>query len=180
MDKVKRLTGCSVIGSFGAVAVIVALFVSPFAQQIATYRTLSKGSDTGATNFRAMNFTMALPGLDASTPFVPVLPIKAAVYNGLFMENNRPWTNLPVICKTGNCTWEPFDTLAVSNKCVDMTPYMVKSCGENSTKDDCGWETMDGKAVLNAGEVFSMTSQVNDLQGVRDNIDNSSLLTPIV
>lgn len=104
---------------------------------------------------------MALPGLDSSTPYVPVLPIKAAVYNGLFMEDNRPWTNLAVNCETGNCTWEPFDTLAVCNECVDMTPYMVKSCDDSSTGDDCGWETMDGKAVLGAGDVFSMTSQVS-------------------
>lgn len=154
----------SITGSFGAIAVIVALFLSPFAQQIATYRTLSKESDIGATNFRALNFTTALPSLDDSVPFVPILPIKAAVYNGLFMENNRPWTNLPVNCQTGNCTWEPFDTLAVCNKCVDMTPYMVKSCGNNSTEDDCGWKTMDGKAVLSAGEAFSMTSQVSSFQ----------------
>ncbi|ROV93641.1 hypothetical protein VMCG_08100 [Cytospora schulzeri] len=150
--------------SRGAIAVIVALFLSPFAQQIATYRTLSKESDIGATNFRAMNFTAALPGLDASTPFVPILSTKAAVYNGLFMENNRPWTSLPVNCQTGNCTWEPFDTLAVCNTCVDMTPYMVKSCA-NTTNDDCGWKTMDGKAMLNMNEVFSMTSQFESQDG---------------
>ncbi|KUI58971.1 hypothetical protein VP1G_06274 [Cytospora mali] len=164
LNLLRKMRG-GVTGSFGAIAVIVALFVSPFAQQIATYRTLSKETDIGATNFRALNFTMALPGLDDSMPFVPVLPIKAAVYNGLFMENNRPWTNLPVNCQTGNCTWEPFDTLAVCNECVDMTPYMIKSCGENSTEDGCGWKTMDGKAVLSADEVFSMTSQFESQEG---------------
>lgn len=144
--------------SFGAIAVIVALFLSPFAQQIATYNIRALESEEGATNLRAMNFTMALPSVDPSVPFVPVLPIKAAVFNGLFLENNKPWLNLPVSCQTGNCTWEPFNTLAVCNECVDMTPYMSRdtSCARG---DECGWRTLDG-AVLNASDAFSMTSWV--------------------
>ncbi|KAK7749901.1 hypothetical protein SLS53_000483 [Cytospora paraplurivora] len=43
-----------------------------------------------------MNFTAALLSLDADVSFAPILPIKAAVYNGLFMANNRPWDNLPI------------------------------------------------------------------------------------
>ncbi|ROW15538.1 hypothetical protein VPNG_02334 [Cytospora leucostoma] len=164
LNMLRKLRG-GITGSLGAIAVIVALFLSPFAQQIATYRTLYKESHVGATNFRAMNFTAALPSLDADVSFVPILPIKAAVYNGLFMENNRPWDNLPVNCQTGNCTWEPFDTLAVCNKCADMTPYIVTSCDNASTTDDCGWETLDGKAVLGADEVFSMTSQFESQDG---------------
>lgn len=75
----------SITGSLGAIAVIVALFLSPFAQQIATYRTLCKESHIGATNFRAVHFTAALPSLNADVSFVPTLPIKAAVHNGLFI-----------------------------------------------------------------------------------------------
>lgn len=152
------LTLCRVSGSLGAVAVIVALFLSPFAQQVVIYRTLPQESESGATNYRAMNFTVALPSLDSAVPFVPVLPIKSAVYNGLFAENNKPWTSLPVNCETGNCTWEPFDTLAVCNSCVDMTPYLQRDCATDD--DDCGWKLLSGP-VLNTSDVFSMTSQVS-------------------
>lgn len=145
-------------GSLGAVAVIVALFLSPFAQQVVIYRTLAQESEVGATNYRAMNFTVALPSLDSAVPFVPVLPIKSAVYNGLFAENNKPWTSLPVNCETGNCTWEPFDTLAVCNTCTDMTPFLQHDCGNGD--DDCGWKLLSGP-VLNSSDVFSMTSQVS-------------------
>lgn len=145
-------------GSLGAVAVIVALFLSPFAQQVVIYRTLAQESEVGATNYRAMNFTVALPSLDSAVPFVPVLPIKSAVYNGLFAENNKPWTSLPVSCETGNCTWEPFDTLAVCNTCTDMTPFLQRDCGNGG--DDCGWKLLSGP-VLNSSDVFSMTSQVS-------------------
>ncbi|POS72857.1 hypothetical protein DHEL01_v208754 [Diaporthe helianthi] len=149
-------------GSLGAVAVIVALLLSPFAQQVVVYRTLPQEYEAGATNYRAMNFTVALPGVDSTVPFVPVLPIKSAVYNGLFAENNKPWTSLPVNCETGNCTWEPFDTLAVCNSCTDMTPFLQRDC-ENGG-DDCGWKLMSGP-VLNSSDVFSMTSQFLSTEG---------------
>ncbi|KAG8162585.1 hypothetical protein KVR01_008350 [Diaporthe batatas] len=149
-------------GSLGAVAVIVALFLSPFAQQVVVYRTLPQKSEAGATNYRAMNFTVALPSVDSTVPFVPVLPIKSAVYNGLFAENNKPWTSLPVSCETGNCTWEPFDTLAVCNTCTDMTPFLQRDCATGD--DDCGWKLMSGP-VLQGGHVFSMTSQFLSTEG---------------
>lgn len=88
--------------------VLVALLVSPFAQQITTYPIHAKESGISAVNYRAMNFTMALPSVDSAEPFVPVLPVKSAIYNGLFAENNRPTSSLNVNCQTGNCTWDKF------------------------------------------------------------------------
>ncbi|KAI3390999.1 hypothetical protein diail_8133 [Diaporthe ilicicola] len=161
INMLRRLRG-GLCGSLGAVAVIVALFLSPFAQQVVIYRNLAQESEVGATNYRAMNFTVALPSVDSAVPFVPVLPIKSAVYNGLFAENNKPWTSLPVSCETGNCTWKPFDTLAVCNTCTDMTPFLQRDCATDS--DDCGWKLLSGP-VLNSSDVFSMTSQFPSTEG---------------
>lgn len=145
-------------GSSGAVAVLVAWLASPFAQQIATFPVQAKESGMSAVNYRALNFTMALPSVDSAEPFVPVLPVKSAVYNGLFAENNRPSSSLDTNCQTGNCTWENFDTLAVCSSCVDMTQYMEHNCPDGT--DDCGWALPTG-AVLNTSDVFSMTTQVS-------------------
>ncbi|KAK3062447.1 hypothetical protein LTS18_004034, partial [Coniosporium uncinatum] len=79
-----------IFGSFGAVIAIVALAIGPFAQQIATYRVRTISIPETATIPRALNYTGALLGNSSSTGFVPILPMKAAVYNGLFAENNRP------------------------------------------------------------------------------------------
>ncbi|KAH8776544.1 hypothetical protein F5883DRAFT_409960 [Diaporthe sp. PMI_573] len=161
INMLRRLRG-GLYGSLGAVAVIVALFLSPFAQQVVIYRTLAHESEVGATNYRAMNFTVALPSVDSAVPFVPVLPIKSAVYNALFAENNKPWTSLPVNCETGNCTWEPFNTLAVCNTCTDMTPFLQRDCATGG--DDCGFRLLSGQ-VLNSSDVFSMTSQFLSTEG---------------
>ncbi|KAK1781418.1 hypothetical protein QBC45DRAFT_57033 [Copromyces sp. CBS 386.78] len=167
-------------GSFGAVVMIVALFLSPFAQQIATFPTRivetphqDGGSGAGAVNYRTESYGLALHGkeeLAGGQAFVPILPIKAAVYKGLFAEDGRPWMGLPFRCSTGNCTFPPIETLGVCHKCVDMTEYMTRYCPpggllDSASDDDqeelCGWQLPlpSGMAKLNSSaEVFGMTS----------------------
>jgi len=97
--------------------------------------------------------------------FVPILPLKAAVYNGLFAENGKPWLSLPFTCQTGNCTFQPFDTLAVCYSCVDMSAYMSRYCADgipdNGDMSNCGWILPDGPKLGSSAEVFSMTSFVS-------------------
>lgn len=150
-------------GSFGAVLTIIALTLGPFSQQIASYRSHMVQSEVGAAIPRALNYSGALPGLSSKNGFVPILPMKAAVYSGLFAESNNPSAALNVTCSTGNCTFEPFETLAVCNTCVDMTQYLTRYCEDGAPSDGnltkCGWELPGGSARLNRStDVFSMTS----------------------
>ncbi|KAK0615211.1 hypothetical protein B0T17DRAFT_510998 [Bombardia bombarda] len=156
-----RLRG-GMSGSFGAVIMIIALLLNPFAQQMATYPTRTVSSPVGATNYRAASYGLALKSIDERAAFVPILPLKSAVYNGLFAENNKPWTSLPVACQTGNCTWEPFETLAVCYSCIDMTEYITPYCANGTAtaekRASCGWQVPSGAKLNSSAEVFSMTS----------------------
>ena len=74
------------------------------------------------------------------TPRIPadtVLPynMKVAAYNGLLSSNLGTLPNPPFSCSTGNCTWEPFSTLAISSQCINITDQVSLNC----TKDtpDC-------------------------------------------
>ncbi|KAK1750941.1 hypothetical protein QBC47DRAFT_435543 [Echria macrotheca] len=152
-----------VAGSFGAFAMIVALLLSPFSQQIATYPMRTTEVEGGAaTNLRALGYELRLPGFDELAAFVPILPIKSAVYYGLFAENNKPWLNLPLTCPTGNCTFGEIETFAICQSCVDMTEYMTRSCVGGTPADGnmtgCGWKLPSGAALNTSAEVFSMTS----------------------
>lgn len=149
-------------GSFGAVLSIVALAIGPFSQQIASYRSHVTTSIEGASVPRALNYTGALHGRSSSNGFVPILPMKSAVYNGLFAENGNPDGALPVTCSTGNCTFDPFETLAMCYSCTDMTSLMTRYCETGTPADGntsaCGWQLPGGRAYLNkSSDVFSMT-----------------------
>ncbi|KAL0465208.1 hypothetical protein QR685DRAFT_508311 [Neurospora intermedia] len=148
-------------GSFGAVVMIVALFLSPFSQQIATFPTRMVENPSGAVNYRTETYGLALHGKgELGQAFVPILPIKAAVYKGLFAEDGRPWMGLPFQCSTGNCTFPPIETLGVCHKCVDMSEYMTRYCPPGvPNQDNCGWQLPSGAAKLNSSDhVFGMTS----------------------
>ncbi|KAI3321596.1 hypothetical protein HD806DRAFT_158267 [Xylariaceae sp. AK1471] len=152
------------LGSFGATVSIVALLLGPFAQQVVTYQTREVESLEGASVSRALNYTGALPGNTTSTGFVPILPLKSAVYNGLFAENGRPGAALAFECHSGNCTWDHYDTLGVCAECVDLTPFIKAYCGAEGSKD-CGWQVPQGAKLADSTEVFSMTSQIPAARG---------------
>ncbi|KAK6211377.1 acid phosphatase protein [Colletotrichum tabaci] len=149
------------LGSFGAFVAISTLAFSPFAQQIATFHARTTNSTAGATNLRAQEYLIALSSQSASEGFIPILPFKAAVYNGLFAENGKPWLSLPVNCQTGNCTWEPFETLGVCNTCVDLSEFMIRACEDGSNPEgdmtECGWSIPVGAKLKTHADVFSMT-----------------------
>ncbi|KAI8627981.1 hypothetical protein F5Y19DRAFT_439134 [Xylariaceae sp. FL1651] len=153
------------LGSFAAVVAIVALALGPFAQQIVTYQTRSVESPKGASVNRALNYTGALPGNSSSTGFVPILPLKSAVYNGLFAESGRPSASLAFECQTGNCTWNSFETLSVCYECVDLTPFIEQYCAPDADQSNCGWQVRQGAKLNSSMEVFSMTSHIPTAHG---------------
>ncbi|KAI8946749.1 hypothetical protein F4801DRAFT_42180 [Xylaria longipes] len=153
------------LGSFGATVSIIGLLLGPFAQQIATYQTREVESLEGASVSRALNYTGALPGNTSSTGFVPILPLKSAVYNGLFAENGRPGAALAFECQSGNCTWDPYNTLGVCAECVDLTPFIREYCAVGESPGDCGWQVPQGAKLTDNTEVFSMTSQIPAARG---------------
>ncbi|EUC37420.1 hypothetical protein COCVIDRAFT_14489 [Bipolaris victoriae FI3] len=156
------------LGSFGAIVAIVGLALGPFAQQIATYKMRTVESDVGAIIPRAVNYTGALTG-NSSTGFVPILPLKAAVYNGLFAENNRPAASLKFQCSSGNCAWKPFESLAVCHECTDITPLMTRYCPpeitDSANVSSCGWQVPQGALLNTSSDVFSMTSFIPSAYG---------------
>lgn len=58
------------------------------------------------------------------------LSMKSAVFRGLF-DTNDPRTEIPSTCSTGNCTWPPFVSLAICNKCTDPSTLVQKKCGKS-------------------------------------------------
>ncbi|KAI1366694.1 hypothetical protein F5Y08DRAFT_124522 [Xylaria arbuscula] len=153
------------LGTFGAFISIIVLLLGPFAQQIVTYQTREVESLEGASVARALNYTGALPGTTSSTGFVPILPLKSAVYNGLFAENGRPTAALAFECQSGNCTFDHYDTLGVCGECVDLTPFIQEYCAAGKSSDDCGWQVPQGAKLSDSSEVFSMTSQIPSARG---------------
>lgn len=142
--------------------------MSPFAQQIVVYRA-SEGIATRNSESSiktALNYTWVLPGdpSSRSPQFVPILPMKAAVWGGLFAADPNPLP--PYDCATGNCTWPDFSTLAVCSSCISMTDFMQRDCSNNNgNTSDCGWSLPNGARLNGSSSVFSMTPAIPSTNG---------------
>lgn len=66
--------------------------------------------------------------------FVTELPMKAAFYNGIFNGNSAP--QLTPACSSGNCTWEPFSSLAFCSRCEDVTSSSSLVCNTTNAIDE--------------------------------------------
>ncbi|KUJ22655.1 uncharacterized protein LY89DRAFT_307003 [Mollisia scopiformis] len=158
------------MGSFGASITILAFALGPFSQQVATYQNRMVGTDKIAKLPVAVNYTGVLPGDSSSNGYVPILPMKAAVYNGLFAESN-PLNPFAVTCETGNCTWPAVDTLAVCSSCIDVTSMMSRYCPNgvpaNGDVSTCGWQLPNGAMLNTSTDVFSMTSYLPSPYGLQ-------------
>ncbi|KPI45566.1 uncharacterized protein AB675_257 [Cyphellophora attinorum] len=112
----------SIIGSLGAVLAILVLAVGPFAQQVVSVSLkeevtgqASLGKAVNATEM--LTISMGGEGAVASA----ALPMRAAYYNALYgFPTSGSLPNPPFTCPSGNCTWDPFVSLAVCSECRDI------------------------------------------------------------
>ena len=90
--------------------------------------------------------------------------LKGATYNGFFGSGT---STLTPYCPSGNCSWAPYQTLALCSQCVDVTDLIkqwqsnkeVQSCYSNSyvpypinISEPCLWTLPNGLALGNESE----------------------------
>ncbi|KAM0815922.1 hypothetical protein AB5N19_01723 [Seiridium cardinale] len=54
--------------------------------------------------------------------------MEAAIRIGIMSSNLLSLPDPPFNCPTGNCTWDPFSTLAIGTKCLDITDSVSLNC----------------------------------------------------
>ena len=125
------------ISSLGALITVLALAIDPFAQQVASYQLEKFASSQNSTLPVRFYFPY---DLDAS--------FRDAAYAGLFGSGQN---TLNPHCPSGNCTWAPYQTLALCSQCVDVTsliknddPYVDQWSYFPSLPNGLSLEDLDG------------------------------------
>ncbi|KAI5359713.1 hypothetical protein Slin14017_G092740 [Septoria linicola] len=112
------------MSSVGALLTVVALAIEPFLQLVPSYSTrmtaqLGSHATVPAVGYfeqiehDPLNFDMVTAGQG----------MKGAVYNGMYASSNVKVAT--PTCPTGNCTWEPYTSLAVCSSCTNLTEMLV-------------------------------------------------------
>jgi hypothetical protein len=116
-------------GLVGAFVMLCALVYEPFIQQTISTPLLSSSLSTNsslpiATAYAAYDFG----GLQSGVVNIE-LPMKAAIYDGIFYQNvSTTATAISPTCSTGNCTFEQYSSLFVCSRCVNVTSLIKTTC----------------------------------------------------
>lgn len=137
------------MASIGAIATILALGVDPIVQQTLSIRLNVLEAINNATLGRAQSFLQwdiqdysvrqdLSPGVNgdsdpdpSSHVLLPPPEMVAAMFDGMFSGDGGPTrlTSGPsLFCPTGNCTFQPFQTLAVCSRCENITDALNHTC----------------------------------------------------
>ena len=160
------------VSSLGALITVLALAINPFTQQVATYQLERVPSSQNST----------LP-VRFSYPNDIVPSFKAAVYNGLFGSGHNA---VAPYCPSGNCTWAPYQTLAVCSQCVNVaglieytrSDHQVQSCNLNVEDSSCSWSLPNGLAPNDSSVVLNTSGTLPPmmLENVGQSLVNFSML----
>ncbi|KAF2805532.1 uncharacterized protein BDZ99DRAFT_501742 [Mytilinidion resinicola] len=117
--------------SIGAVITVAALALDPFFQQSVRYHSESAvDHDRNATAVAAYTWgTDIVPDEDLLLGYI-ALPydMQVAMHTGVLSGNLVSFPDPPFMCPSGNCTWNPYNTLAISSKCIDITSHAKIDC----------------------------------------------------
>jgi hypothetical protein len=113
--------------AIGAVAVILALGFDPFIQNLVNYKTVYE-NDPASTSYLAK-----ADGYKPST-IADQRELKGMISNALYTLNEN-WRTPLYQCNTGNCTWYDYSTLAVCERCADLSDKLTQTC-QNGTAAD--------------------------------------------
>ncbi|KAL8793432.1 MAG: hypothetical protein Q9195_004018 [Heterodermia aff. obscurata] len=124
--------------SIGAVVTILAIAVDPTVQQMVTVRSDSRNSSAAVLIGRAQSYLAFGDGPGRSwPPSTPAPDMYGAIYPGIFYGVQDATTAagaLDVIpsCPTGNCTFPPYQSLAVCSSCQDVSHALTHKCPATS------------------------------------------------
>ena len=105
------------------------LLFDPFLQQVVVYPNRPVAAQDVAIVVKSERYG-ARSSEDLPLPSVVDLSMKAAIYNGVFAIDNDADHGVDHVCKTGNCSWPEFSSLAICNRCENITSLIRKSCDD--------------------------------------------------
>ena len=109
------------------------LAVNPFVQQVVQFETRWQNSTAAAVPIALTYNTYDQPGISILSTDVD-LTMKAAIQRGMLDISANTSTFFPSPqCATGNCTWNPYVSLAVCSQCADISGKLSTNGSEFMT-----------------------------------------------
>lgn len=132
--------------------------------------------------------------LDGEWKAQPDLGMVASVYDGFNNRSTSTAQKIAFTCSTGNCTWEPYASLAVCGSCRDVTSHITSSIQNKTESTSFGnrfwgttkifslllnnisnWEEVDGFEMTDKRDV--PVDSTSTIMSARGTINGSALVS---
>ncbi|KAF2729492.1 hypothetical protein EJ04DRAFT_502196 [Polyplosphaeria fusca] len=115
----------------GAIVTLLAIALDPFSQQLVQYeQRLKSVANSASANVRAQRFSKATTLVGTGEPLTMTATADYTIQAGILNALIQPYDDLVqqtvVTCPTGNCTWEPFKSVAICSRCNDVGDKVTK------------------------------------------------------
>ncbi|KAI1734368.1 hypothetical protein F4680DRAFT_344083 [Xylaria scruposa] len=123
---------------------ILSLAITPFVQQSASIRLVPYQQILTSTSARRV-YDNDAPGYSSLSNtliarFYQGIYFLGTLKDGLSSKSLQP----SLECPTGNCTYEPFQSLAICSECTDISSYVTLNLAANRTHQDTLWKLPNG------------------------------------
>ncbi|KAI8710873.1 hypothetical protein NCS52_01530100 [Fusarium sp. LHS14.1] len=120
------------VAVLGALAVILTIAFDPFTQNLIEYYDGNIPDELQVARLASnSNWTSVGPQIISGVYSVP-LSLKGNTYNALLFSGRDEVVNPQVVCPTGNCTWDPFSTIAFQARCTNISSLIRNSCSNSN------------------------------------------------
>jgi hypothetical protein len=120
------------LACIGALLTIVAIGIDPTMQQTLVIRQRMSESSLAASLPRAQGYLQGKSPVkiaDGKLVYVPPAAMAGAMYSGLIREPGAPqYDDVVPSCRTSNCTFPLFQSLAIGSRCEDTTELITTNC----------------------------------------------------
>ncbi|KAK1585251.1 uncharacterized protein LY79DRAFT_591627 [Colletotrichum navitas] len=135
----------------GGLASLLALAYGPFVQNLLTFSV-----DYNKVNQDALlSYSWAYTGTGGSVEVIET-PLQYAVGEAL-QDASVDWAVPALKCKTGDCYWDPYYTIAACSRCTDISHLLTRTCTPVVTNQDDFTETGGCNVALPNGLSLNST-----------------------
>ncbi|KAI0467630.1 hypothetical protein F4859DRAFT_525058 [Xylaria cf. heliscus] len=118
---------------FGSIITIVSLAFEPFTQQILAFPSRVVPSNHPATFGVGTSYDSGIQLAKTTTVFG--LPIESKMQGAIMSGLYNTEAPVKVQCPTGQCTWPPFTTMALSSRCSNVKQATKTNCTFNGPSE---------------------------------------------
>ncbi|PYH42146.1 DUF3176 domain-containing protein [Aspergillus saccharolyticus JOP 1030-1] len=114
--------------TIGCFILVVAAAIAPFVQQVISI-TSQPIHAPAQSSIRVCNTSAYLDYGEGAGPGMNKVPLSTAgaIYTGLFQRVSRNSHALTMTCPTGNCTFTPYQSLGLCQRCANITDELTRT-----------------------------------------------------